>query len=232
MLASAWSLAEQSGAPLSAVLARLSESLSALERLSERRSVLLAGPKATIRLVASLPVLALLMGAMLGFDPVGVLLSPLGAMLAVLGGGLLALGVWWARRLTETLASAECIAGLECELTWVALSGGAAPSVALRRVADCADASGAEWVTLSALSRGAVVRRVLDAASNLGTSAGQMLLAEAQSARAKAQAELERQAERLGVRVLIPLGVCVLPSFIVLGVLPVLLAVLGTLSIS
>jgi tight adherence protein B len=56
-----------------------------------------------------------------------------------------------------------------------------------------------------------------------------MLLVEAAAARARTMAELERQAERLAVSVLLPIGVCVLPSFIVLGVLPVLLAVMGSL---
>ena len=56
-----------------------------------------------------------------------------------------------------------------------------------------------------------------------------MLLVEAAAARARTLAELERQAERLAVSVLLPIGVCVLPSFIVLGVLPVLLAVMGSL---
>lgn len=56
-----------------------------------------------------------------------------------------------------------------------------------------------------------------------------MLLVEAAAARARTLAELKRQAERLAVSVLLPIGVCVLPSFIVLGVLPVLLAVMGSL---
>lgn len=230
VLAAAWNIAEQSGAPLAPVLERLADALSSLERLAERRSVLLAAPRATVRLVASLPPLALVMGAVLGFDPFEVMLSPFGAMLAAVGCGLLGVGVQWARWLTNRLANAEWVAGLECELTWVALAGGGAPGPALRRVADCVDLAEARWVRLSSLCRDGTVRTVLAAAANLGTAAGPMLLAEAHGARARALAELEREAERLGVRVLIPLGVCVLPSFIVLGVLPVLFAVLGTLS--
>ena len=38
---------------------------------------------------------------------------------------------------------------------------------------------------------------------------------------------LAAEAERLGVRVLLPLGACVLPAFVLLGVVPVLMAVLG-----
>lgn len=229
VLAVAWHLAEQSGAPISAVLERIAAALASLERLGQRRSVLLAGPRATIRLVAALPAVALFFGAILGFDPIPVLLSPAGAVLAVFGAVLLFAGVRWANRLTDQLAEAEWVSGLECELCWIGLSGGAAPVEALRRVVDGVDRARARWVRLSAMTRDGVVHTVLDAAAALGTPAGPMLLAEAESVRTRAFAELEREAERLGVRVLLPLGVCVLPSFIVLGVLPVLLAVMGSL---
>lgn len=75
------------------------------------------------------------------------------------------------------------------------------------------------------------MRNVISAATNLGAPVATMLLAEAEALRATALTELERQAERLGVRVLLPIGLCVLPSFIVLGVIPVLAAVLGNISI-
>lgn len=99
----------------------------------------------------------------------------------------------------------------------------------MRRVVDSADRAGATWVRLSAMTKQGIVHSVVDAAASLGTAAGPMLLAEAEAARGRTLAELERQAERLAVRVLLPLGVCILPAFIVLGVLPVLLAVMGSL---
>lgn len=124
VLAVAWHLAEQSGAPLSAVLERLAEALNSLEKLSQRRSVLLAGPNATIRLVAALPIVALAFGALLGFDPFSVLLSGAGVTLAIVGVLLLLAGVRWAKLMTDKLTSAEWVSGLECELCWIALSGG------------------------------------------------------------------------------------------------------------
>ena len=223
----AWHLAEESGAPLAAVLERLAEALRALDRVAERRGVLLAGPRSTIRLVASLPVVALVFGAMLGFDPLPVVMSPFGAMLIGLGVGLLLLGVRWARALISRLERVDCVAGLEFELAWIALGGGAPPGVALRRVADCADAARAEWVQLERLRRDGPVVAVFAAAESLGTPVGPLLLSEAEAARARAQSELEGAAERLGVQVLLPLAICVLPSFVLLGVMPVLLAVLG-----
>lgn len=227
VILSAWRLAEESGAPLAAALERLADALRALERVSERRDVLLAGPRSTVRLVGALPVVALVLGALLGFDPLPVVLSPLGAILVSLGVGLLVLGIRWARALTASLERVDCVAGLECELAWIALGGGSPPGVALRRVADCADAARAEWVQLDRLRRDGPVAAVFTQSEALGTPVGPMLLREAEDARARAQADLESAAERLGVQVLLPLAVCVLPSFVLLGVMPVLLAVLG-----
>mgnify|MGYP000869342178 FL=1 len=79
---------------------------------------------------------------------------------------------------------------------------------------------------LESLGHDGAVARAIAEAQALGTSLDPALLAEAESSRARAQADLEQAAERLGVSVLLPLGVCVLPAFILLGVVPVLLAVL------
>lgn len=229
VLAAAWSLAQHSGAPIARMLERIAEALGSLERIGHRRSVLLAGPRATIRLVCALPPIALLFGAVLGFDPLAVMLSPAGAVLGALGGALLLAGARWAKLLTDRLAASDDVSGLECELCWIALSGGASQQMALRGVADRADMFGAEWVRLGALGRDGSVQQVFRAATAHGTPAGPMLLAEAAAERARTLAELEQRAERLAVSVLLPIGVCVLPSFIVLGVLPVLLAVMGSL---
>lgn len=229
VLAAAWSLAQHSGAPVARMLERIAEALGSLERIGNRRLVLLAGPRATIRLVCGLPLVALMFGAILGFDPVAVLLSPAGAVLGVLGGALLLAGVRWAKLLTDRLAAADWVSGLECELCWIALAGGASQQTALRGVADRADAFAVEWVRLGALKRAGAVQQVFRAATAHGTPAGPMLLAEAAAERARTLAELEQQAERLAIKVLLPIGVCVLPAFIVLGVLPVLLSVMGSL---
>lgn len=229
VLAAAWALAQRSGAPIALILERVAHALVSLGSLSERRSVLLAGPRATIRLVSALPLVALLMGALLGFDPLRFLLSSAGLVLAAVGGVLLLIGVRWAQVLTNRLASAEWVSGLEFELSWIALSGGASHSIALRRVVDVVDQFAVSWVKLSGMRNDGGVSEVLQLASQHGTPAGPMLLAEANAARVRTLAELEREAERLAVRVLVPIGVCVLPSFIVLGVLPVLFAVMGSL---
>ncbi|SDQ18846.1 type II secretion system F family protein [Leucobacter chromiiresistens] len=227
VLAVAWRLAEVCGAPLAPALQRIAESLRELDRMRERRSVLLAGPRATVRMVAALPILALLLGLLLGFDPVPVLVGPAGAVIAAVGAGLLGVGVQWSRLLQRRAAREDAIAGLPSELLWVALGGGAPPAVAMRIVVDHVDAFGAEWVPFVGFCSGSPLLATVAAAESAGVPMRPLLLEQAVAERVAAAARLEREAERLGVRVLLPLGVCVLPSFIVLGVLPVVLSMFG-----
>lgn len=226
-LAAAWEAAGLSGAPLSDALTRLAEALDGLRRLADRRGVLLSGPRATVRLVAVLPILALLLGIILGFDPLPVLLGPIGGASAAVGAVLLWAGVVWARALADRELGAERVAGLELELLRIAAHGGVDLRAGVRRAVDCADLHGVEWVRFDDLCRGSRVRRALESASETGVGFGDALLRFAVERRESAHAALERSAERLGVRILVPLAVCVLPAFVLLGVVPVLIAVLG-----
>lgn len=232
VIAVAWHLATVTGASLAPVLERIAQALDDIDRVARRRDVLLSGPRATIRLVASLPIVALLLGAALGANPFAVFASGLGVVLAVLGVGLLAFGVWWARRMIRSLENSVWVAGLESDLVWVAVSGGCPPDNAVKRVVDCADRARAGWVRLAELSVGASVRAAMQQASAIGTPVASMLQSHASSQRANALTVLEQAAERLAIRVLLPVGLCVLPSFIVLGVVPVLISVMGVVRIA
>ena len=229
LLGAAWFLAEQSGARFAPTLERTAAALRALDQLRDRRDTLLASPRMTVRLVSWLPPLALVLGAGLGFNPLPVLLSFGGAALIVSGLGLLWAGIAWARAMSRAAMREDRVAGLELELAWIALQGGAATGEALVRVADCVSRYRLSWVGYEALCAGGALRRTLSTASAAGVSVGTLLLEQADAARALALTQLESSAERLGVRVLVPLGVCVLPSFILLGVLPVLLSMIGGL---
>lgn len=227
VLAVAWSLAEESGAPLAPVLDRFGEAIRELGRVSERRDVLLSGPKSTIRLVALLPPAAMLLASALGFDPFAAFGSPVGLVSGIAGVLLLLLGVRWAQVLARRVSDADWVAGWEFELVAIGIGGGAPPRHAMRRAVDAADLHGAEWVQLALFARDGPLASLIAQAERLGTPLGPALLAESQGSRSRARTELERAAERLGVGVLVPLGVCVLPAFVLLGVVPVLMAVVG-----
>lgn len=225
--AAAWRLADESGAPFAEALERMAAALRELEQLRERRAVLLSGPRATIRMVTALPPLALLLSGVLGFNPLPVLITGPGVILLVLGTALLVTGARWAQAMHQRTERADRVEGIELELTWVALGGGAPPEEACRRVVDAVDAAGASWVKFERFCEGGVLRTTIATAAATGVALRPLLLEEAAAARTRAHAGLEREAERLGVRVLVPLGVCVLPAFVALGVAPVLIAMIG-----
>lgn len=226
VLAAAWAVAEACGAPFAESLERISTALTSLEALGQRRGVLLAGPRSTVLLVSMLPLLAFVVGEVMGLSALQQLLSAQGLPFIVIGVVFLAAGLGWAFTMIRTLERQDQVSGIELDLLWIAVSGGHTPETALRLVADCVDRVGAEWVPLDTLANGSEAKRVLEIGRNTGAPVRALLISEAQTLRATSLAQLERSAERLGVKVLLPLGLCILPAFIMIGVIPVMMSMM------
>lgn len=227
VFAAAWRLAEESGAPLADALQRIGDGVRSVEETGRRREVLLATPRMTVKLVNVLPLAALGVGVLLGFNPLPVLITPFGMLLVCAGLVLQLCGAAWARRLVRRALSSDRVAGLECELAGIALAGGASPERSLVAVADAVADAAAEWVPFDGLRRGTSLTRALSTAAEAGVPPGPLLRDAGLEARAQVRAELEVDAERLGVRILLPLTLCVLPAFVALGVVPVVVRLFG-----
>ncbi|BDZ41501.1 hypothetical protein GCM10025865_08000 [Paraoerskovia sediminicola] len=95
------------GAPVAEVLEAVARSLAAGDEARGDRDAALAGPLTTVRLLVCLPVVGIGLGALLGADPVGVLLDG-GVGSLALGGGVLCTvtGAGWARRLVRSAREA------------------------------------------------------------------------------------------------------------------------------
>jgi len=92
--------ARELGAPLADVLEHVTASLAADAAERDDVEAALAGPRATAQVLAWLPLLGVGLGAVLGADPVGVLLGGgLGSVAGVTGLVLLLLGRRWTARL-------------------------------------------------------------------------------------------------------------------------------------
>jgi tight adherence protein B len=72
----------------------------------------------------------------------------------------------------------------------------------------------------------AAVEAVLALSRRAGVPAAELLRSEAEEARRAARADAAAKASVLAVRLMLPLGLCVLPAFMLLGVAPLLLAVI------
>jgi tight adherence protein B len=221
-LSAAWWVAIEVGAPLGPTLQRFADSLRALAESLGEVEVALAGPLATSRIVLALPGVGLLVGMLLGVDATRILFTtPAGWGCLVLGGALIAGGVRWNRSLIRRARELDPAPGLALELLAIAASGGASLERAQQLVNEALDAAG-----LSPLSGGADA--VLDFARAAGVPAAGLLRAEAEESRRRSRSEGRRRAAELGSRLLLPLGLCILPAFIALGVVPIVIAILSS----
>lgn len=221
-VAAAWEVAEVVGAPLGSTLRGVAASLRDAADLRDEVRVALAEPASSARLMAWLPLLGLVVGMGLGLDPLGVLFGGgIGSVCLGVGAALLVASHLWTRRIVRGAQPGDDVPGLREELLAIALSGGTSVPRAREIVADAAD-----WLPGGSLSPAAGAERVLDLSRDAGVPAVELLRAEAGLLRQRARTEGRLRGARVGTRLLIPLGICTLPSFLCLGVAPMLLGVL------
>lgn len=101
-LAACWSVSEGTGAGLASSVERLVEGARAAADVRVQLEAHLAAPRATARLLASLPLLGLLLGVSLGGDPLSWLLgTAVGRVCVIAGIALTLLGLWWTGRIAD-----------------------------------------------------------------------------------------------------------------------------------
>lgn len=220
-VAVAWSVAETVGAPLASSLRRFADALRDAQASRDDVAVALADPAATARLVAWLPLVGVGMALMLGFDVVSTFTHPLGIGCVIAGAALMLVARRWTSRLVDRAQPGDRLAGVQGDVVAIALSGGVSIDLALAAVANAGGGQPeAETTKVLALSRRA------------GAPAVDLLRAAAAEARRQCRTEGRLRAARLGSRLLLPMGLCTLPAFLLLGVGPMLLSVLaGSMSV-
>jgi tight adherence protein B len=182
--------------------------------------IALAEPAGTARLLLWMPLAGLLLGFALGFDTVSVLFtSPIGAACLVIGLLLVLSARAWTRRLLRRAQPDPGTPGMHAELMSVALSGGASIERSLRLVDD---SPARDRIS------GTHTKGVLELSRAAGVPAGELLRAAAAQERHDARIRGRLRAAKLSSQLLIPLGVCTLPAFLLLGVAPLMLSVMSS----
>jgi tight adherence protein B len=221
-LATAWAVATDAGAPLAPALREFAASLRDLAQAQREIAVALAAPTATARLVLALPAVGILFGILLGFNTLGTLLTTVpGWVCLVLGGGLMLAASRWNRLLVARAQPRDLTPGLGFDLLAIAVSGGGSIDRARGTVSSAVDRYD---VGGSKSEQG--IDETLELSARAGVPAAELLRSEALERRRDALAQVQSRAQALSVRLMIPLGVCVLPAFLVLSIVPLLLAVL------
>lgn len=219
-LAAAWEVATTVGAPLAEVLRMIADTLRDAAAAADDVRIALAEPAGTARLLLWMPFAGLVLGFALGFDTLGIVTTnPVGAGCVAAGLALVVAARVWTAHLLRLARPRPGTPGMQAELVAVALSGGASVDRALRLVGD----TGA-----SRLDDGQRLEAVLDLSRSAGVPAVELLRASAAQERHSSRVDGRLRAARLSTRLLIPLGVCTLPAFLLLGVAPLLLSVLAS----
>ena len=95
-LARAWQVGTRTGAPMAELLDQVAHALRSDQSVERTVAAELAGPRATGRVMAALPLCGIGLGYLLGGDPLGFLVGgPFGWACLVLGAILAACGVLW-----------------------------------------------------------------------------------------------------------------------------------------
>jgi tight adherence protein B len=221
-LAAAWHVAVESGAPMRHCLLDIAEALRAMGGVDRQTAAALAGPTATTRLVLVLPAVSLLGSTLLGIDALGALTgTPVGAACLAIGLALILLGRVWSRRLLRRAGRGHRAPGLALDLIAVAVAGGGSLPAGRALVEHALTHH-----ELPAAVHEEAITAVLSLSARSGAPPAQLLRSEAARLRRDAISEAERRAAALGVWLMLPLGLCVLPAFVLLALVPVLLGVL------
>ncbi len=225
-IAAAWRVATEVGAPLADSLRAVATALRDANECRDDVGVALAEPASTARLMGWLPLVAVALGVALGFDTLGVLTtSPAGIACLVAGVMLMGGARLWTGGFVRAARPAAEVPGMTAELLAIALRGGASLDRARELAAETMPAHPAQQ------KEHAEIDGILALSRSAGVPAAELLRASAAMARQRARTEGRMRTARLGASLLLPLGVCVLPAFIVLGVAPMMLSVLSSTSL-
>ncbi|TFD66926.1 hypothetical protein E3T47_06070 [Cryobacterium ruanii] len=223
-LAAAWQVATQAGAPLAGCLRELAASLRELAQVQRDLEIALAAPRATARLVMVLPVIGVLFGSLMGFDSLHTLFATVPGLVCLGGGALLMLAAAsWSRALVRRAAPTDLTPGLRLELMAIAMSGGGS----VDRSRALLEAAAVRYGIVSDADIDPI-DRVLDLSMRAGVPAAELLRSEAEQLRRDARSAGQRRAATLSVTLMLPLGLCVLPAFMLVGVVPLLISVLSS----
>ena len=210
-----WEVARVSGAPLGPALRSLARSLRDQERTRREVDAELAAPRATMRLVTVLPLVSLAAGALGGVDTLSFLfLTSPGRVSLATGVACLVLAWWWMRVMVLRTVSQHTPPSPRADAFVIAISGGGSPEMALRRV----DQVMAKYSLDIPGDDG--LEDVISLSRRAGVPVAGLAAAQADYLRDVSRTQASASVGTLSVRLVIPLGLLVLPAFVLIAIVP------------
>lgn len=213
----------KTGGPIAPSLDRLANVLTQRFKQQQQAQLAFAVPRATAKLVMALPVLALLAAQLLGMNPFrAIFTTPVGFVSVILGGALLYGGRAWSKSMLAKATPEQSDAGAFLDAVVVALNAGLNVHQAID-VAKQRFAAHFDLVDQESLDE---LQKAIDLSSQSGASIAPLLIATADRLRDAQNNQTADQLAKLSVRLMVPLGLAVLPAFVMLSIVPIAISLL------
>lgn len=202
---------KHAGGPIAVTLDRLAKVVNAREQAQNELALAAAGPKASSRLVMSLPVLVFIGAGIAGIPIVRVLMTPSIVWLSLtLGLTMFWLGFRWTNRILKRAEPTKVDPGIELEAIAIAVHAGLPLSAA------------------QALVPKLPMSELQDFGDGSGVALHQLITDRADSKRIDQFNSDRLKIQGAAVSVLWPLGLTVLPAFVLIAIVPIGAALIQT----
>ncbi len=218
-------LAQETGSAIGAEIIQIAEQFAEFESAERRIQVLQSAPRASARLIIWLPVALLALAQVSGFPIIEAILGQSFLQLSVgLGLVLLISAKFLSDRMISTAARAESSTGLY--LLAVAMNLGSSGS--LQRAAGLASQR-YEQVFGRAPEPGeqATLMEIAELTEKNGNPSSEIIRKQADLLQRVEFLDLSQKIEKLSVKLLLPLGLLVLPAFVLIALVPLSFLMLG-----
>lgn len=218
-------VATQSGSSVGSEIEFVADVLSSRDRALQKIEIAHASPKSTARLMLWLPIVTLVMAQLLGWGVLDTLLQkPIVLVSLGLGVFLLVISKLVTGRLLKNAKPEQGYEGFFLLGVAMQLSAGANLATAQDRALSdyrevfCKEPSSSEQAAMTEISE------LLDRS---GARAVDLLRKQAQKMQEEALFASEVKIEKLGIKLMLPLGLGVLPAFVFLAIVPLMVTTLG-----
>lgn len=214
-----WHLAADLGAPVVDTLRQLAANLENLAAQGRAQRLAYSTPKLTARLIAWLPVASLSLAQLLGLNPLGAIVSNFAALVSVLLGlGLMASAHNWTKKMIQKAKPSDDDAGQFVDAVAVAMLAGLPISAALVEARQRYVSVFEREPPTEVLNQ---INQTAEFTNRTGAASVTILRALATDLRRDHQQLASEKIEQLSIRLLLPIGLLVLPAFGLLTVVPI-----------
>jgi tight adherence protein B len=209
-----------SGGQPAEAMERVRQVIQSNQEQLRRVTIANASPRATVRLVIWLPVAALFFGQLSGLGSLEVLFrSPIALASVLVGGVLLSLGNYWSAKMLRKARQTDVDEAIYLDAIAIALSAGLPIDKAVLLSDRNIPFSVGEATRFE-------LQELIQLSKVTGARLSKLLVEKADQLRGETNYKKSLQLEKLSVRLMIPLGASVLPSFALIAVVPLALSFL------